>query len=88
MEYSIDCLSLLTTQRYLLSLKQKTIRDKSKKIKKLYQWSELWQATFNIDKCKAMHIGRSNPNTRYYMNKQELAVIKQRKIWALQYPMI
>ena len=45
-------------------------------ISKLKQPFELWQTTFNIDKCKAMHIGRSNLNTRYYMNNHKLAVIE------------
>lgn len=45
----------------------------------LYQWSKDWQMTFNIDKCKTMHLGRSNPETRYYMNGQELSVVSTEK---------
>ena len=27
----------------------------------LAKWSEVWQMSFNVDKCKVMHLGRGNP---------------------------
>uniref|UniRef100_A0A8C5LWX5 Reverse transcriptase domain-containing protein n=1 Tax=Leptobrachium leishanense TaxID=445787 RepID=A0A8C5LWX5_9ANUR len=32
---------------------------------KLIKWSELWQLSFNVDKCKIMHLGRKNPRAEY-----------------------
>uniref|UniRef100_A0A8C5PGW6 Reverse transcriptase domain-containing protein n=1 Tax=Leptobrachium leishanense TaxID=445787 RepID=A0A8C5PGW6_9ANUR len=32
---------------------------------KLKKWSELWQLSFNVDKCKIMHLGRKNPKAEY-----------------------
>ena len=35
----------------------------------LLQWAEDWQITFNIQKCKVMHIGNRNLSSAcYYMN--------------------
>ena len=34
---------------------------------RLFDWSEEWQMEFNVDKCKVMHIGRTNKNFEYYM---------------------
>ena len=31
-------------------------------------WSNDWQMTFNVDKCKVMHVGRTNLHSKYYMN--------------------
>ena len=35
---------------------------------KLSDWSSKWLIKFNIDKCKTMHCGRSNPRTDFVMN--------------------
>uniref|UniRef100_A0A8C5LN87 Reverse transcriptase domain-containing protein n=1 Tax=Leptobrachium leishanense TaxID=445787 RepID=A0A8C5LN87_9ANUR len=32
---------------------------------KLKKWSELWQLSFNVDKCKIMHLGCKNPRAEY-----------------------
>uniref|UniRef100_A0A8C5MK06 Reverse transcriptase domain-containing protein n=1 Tax=Leptobrachium leishanense TaxID=445787 RepID=A0A8C5MK06_9ANUR len=32
---------------------------------KLKKWWELWQLSFNVDKCKIMHLGRKNPRAEY-----------------------
>uniref|UniRef100_A0A8C5N1B7 Reverse transcriptase domain-containing protein n=1 Tax=Leptobrachium leishanense TaxID=445787 RepID=A0A8C5N1B7_9ANUR len=32
---------------------------------KLKKWSELWQLSFNVDKCEIMHLGRKNPRAEY-----------------------
>ncbi len=36
-------------------------------LNELANWSEKWQLKFNAGKCKAMHLGRSNPNWNYSM---------------------
>ena len=29
---------------------------------KIVKWSETWQMSFNVDKCKVMHVGKRNEN--------------------------
>ena len=44
-----------------------------REIDNLCKWAEEWAMTFNQDKCKVMHVGRSNPRYVYYMNGLELS---------------
>ena len=39
-----------------------------KDLEKLVSWAEQWQMEFNVDKCKVMHMGRSNEGYTYMMN--------------------
>jgi hypothetical protein len=39
---------------------------------KIFRWSNEWQMLFNLDKCKVMHIGRSNQLFTYNMDGFEL----------------
>ena len=32
-------------------------------------WSDIWEIKFNAKKCKSMHMGKSNPETVYYMKE-------------------
>ena len=34
---------------------------------------------FNQDKCKVMHVGRSNPRYAYFMNDVELSVTEEER---------
>jgi len=36
-------------------------------LNKMVKWSEDWQMLFNIDKCKVMHVGRTNKSELYDM---------------------
>eukprot|EP00794_Sanderia_malayensis_P011225 gene11225-12404_t len=36
-------------------------------IQRLQDWAKKWQLTYNIDKCKVMHIGLKNPKNDYVM---------------------
>jgi len=46
----------------------------------LLQWAEDWQMTFNIEKCKVMHIGNQNlSSVCYYMNGCKLAECQEEK---------
>jgi ribonucleases P/MRP protein subunit RPP40 len=40
-------------------------------INKLQAWSRIWQLVFNAEKCKVMHIGKSNQNRDYFMIEGE-----------------
>ena len=37
-------------------------------------WADKWMMQFNVEKCKVMHLGDSNPRVSYYMGGSELAV--------------
>ena len=37
-------------------------------INKLVEWTEKWLVKFNSDKCKVMHIGKTNPKWKYSIN--------------------
>ena len=46
----------------------------------LLQWAEDWQMTFNIKKCKVMHIGNRNLSSAcYYMNGYKLEECQEEK---------
>ena len=36
------------------------------------KWASIWKMEFNVDKCKIMHIGNSNPKQTYNMDGAEL----------------
>ena len=38
----------------------------------LQKWAEIWQMSFNLDKCVVMHIGQRNNNHLYTMNGADL----------------
>ena len=48
-------------------------------LRRLVDWSERWQMSFNVDKCKVMHLGKKNSEWNYVMNKQRLKVVVQEK---------
>ena len=43
-------------------------------------WSEKWQMSFNVDKCKVMHFGKNNAKAEYQMNERKLAEITEETI--------
>ena len=48
-------------------------------INKLVEWSKMWQLKFNIDKCKILHIGNTNPRQEYTMNSVPLNTVENEK---------
>ena len=54
-------------------------------INELAKWAEEWAMSFNVKKCKVMHVGQKNPRREYMMNGEKLTEIKEEKdlgIWA------
>lgn len=49
---------------------QKAMQDD---ITRLREWAEEWKMSFNVDKCKVMHVGKHNPRTEYKMNGVSLS---------------
>ena len=45
----------------------------------LLRWSNIWQMSFNTDKCVVMHIGNKNLNHQYVMNDIPLKVTESEK---------
>ena len=50
-----------------------------KDLEALNGWSDRWQMSFNVDKCKVMHFGKNNAKAEYKMNEQKLAEITEEK---------
>ena len=48
-------------------------------IDNIWEWANIWQMCFNVDKCKILHIGTKNPGYPYYMNGNQLAITDSEK---------
>jgi hypothetical protein len=48
-----------------------------KTLDELCEWAWIWGMTFNIDKCKIMHVGRTNPRYEYKMDGIALKVVEE-----------
>jgi len=46
---------------------------------RLVEWSKVWQMRFNVGKCKVLHLGRGNVNSKYYMDRQELEEVEEER---------
>ena len=45
----------------------------------LGSWAEKWGMAFNVKKCKILHVGRTNPKFKYYLNGEEVEEVKEEK---------
>ena len=54
-------------------------RKNQEDLNKLSDWSEKWQMSFNVEKCKVMHIGDENPHFKYQIRNQELGNVKKKR---------
>ena len=43
------------------------------------QWARDWQMCFNVDKCKVLHVGRTNPQRDYFMDGKKLLKVEEEK---------
>ena len=34
----------------------------------MLKWADLWGMSFNVAKCKILHVGHNNPKYEYFMN--------------------
>lgn len=48
-------------------------------IDELSKWAKEWAMTFNVKKCKVMHVGNKNPRKKYTMNGETLIEINEEK---------
>ena len=50
-------------------------------LNRLFEWSQKWLMSFNINKCKVMHLGGNakTPRFKYFINGIELEVVKEEK---------
>ena len=42
----------------------------------LCEWADLWGRSFNVAKCKILHVGHNNPKYEYFMNGIKLSEVK------------
>jgi hypothetical protein len=45
----------------------------------LCDWADKWGMSFNLDKCKVMHVGTHNPAYEYFMRGVRLEVTEEEK---------
>ena len=58
-------------------------RTKSQEdLDKLTEWAKKWQMSFNTNKCKVMHVGRTNQKFTYLIDGPWIQ-LTLRKIWVL-----
>ena len=50
-----------------------------KDLETLCRWADKWQMSFNVDKCKVMHIGRGNEKVQYEMDAVKLVETEEEK---------
>ena len=48
-------------------------------LNRMVKWSEDWQMLFNVDKCKVMHVGRTNKSEQYDMGGVLIAECDEEK---------
>jgi hypothetical protein len=60
-------------------LKEITSEEDARKLQetldRLCEWARKWAMSYNIPKCKIMHVGRNNPRYKYYMEGEELKTV-------------
>ena len=47
----------------------------------LVSWADCWGMEFNVQKCKVMHVGRTNPGHPYSMSGVQLGTTEEEGIW-------
>ncbi len=45
----------------------------------LCDWADKWGMSFNVSKCKVMHVGRNNPDYEYTMRGQKLETTNEER---------
>ena len=48
-------------------------------IDSLSAWADKWGMAFNVNKCKVLHVGRTNPKFQYYLNGEAVEAVKDEK---------
>ena len=65
----LNKLELIADDTKMMSqiLNETSCKDLQEDLNKLLEWSDEWSIKFNEEKCKVMHIGKSNPQFEYKM---------------------
>jgi hypothetical protein len=59
-------------------IEDETDRDKLQTtLNNLSMWANTWAMQFNVAKCKKMHVGRTNPGYKYFMNGVDLQTVEE-----------
>jgi ribonuclease P/MRP protein subunit RPP40 len=46
---------------------------------RIVEWAEKWQMTFNVEKCKVMHMGNKNNKVEYRIGNDKLLIVETEK---------
>ena len=68
-----------TTLNYVQELKTSRTGCVYKDLDKLVEWSETWQMSFHIQKCKVIHSGNRNQAYNYTMGNVNIEVSQEEK---------
>ena len=55
------------------------VHNMQQDLARIGEWSERWHMPFNLEKCKVMHVGATNPNANYSLLGSELATTTAEK---------
>jgi hypothetical protein len=55
------------------------VENLKKDLETLCRWSSKWQMSFNVDKCKVMHLGKRNEKVEYQMDAVKLVETEEEK---------
>ena len=71
---AIDCVSTLI-KKFADDTKTASVANNlaqcdkfQEQLDNLQRWSDIWQMSFNLDKCVVMHLGKKNPRYSYNLN--------------------
>jgi len=76
----VRCSNLLMIQKFFRHIKDSS--DSSimqKDFDTIVEWANKWQTEFNINKCKSMHLGKTNVKEPYFMRGNILETVDQEK---------
>ena len=62
--------------KYTVMRSEKKLQDD---LDKLTEWANKWQMSFNTNKSKVVHVGRTNQKFSYVMNGQNLDTVDSEK---------
>jgi ribonuclease P/MRP protein subunit RPP40 len=82
---AIDCVTTFM-KKFADDTKLGTVTDNvsqceklQEQINSLIRWAEIWQMSFNIDKCIVMHLGLNNLRHSYHMNGSQMKITECEK---------
>jgi hypothetical protein len=57
------------------------VEELRRDFEKLCSWAEKWQMTFNVEKCKVIHIGKKIVEQSIGREMKRLRTLRRKRIW-------